>query len=368
MGESTTHHSRSIWRNAEGRVVVLDQQALPHRIEEVVLHLLADAESAIRDMTVRGAPLIGVTAAYGMWLAALEAPEGSGFAESMERAAERLHATRPTAVNLAWALERQMGVVRDSSGRSDAVKRLSAEADAVAEEDVAMCRGIGELGLEIIRELAERKGGGTFNILTHCNAGRLACVEFGTATSPIYHAHRAGLDIHVWVDETRPRLQGGKLTAFELGLEGVPHTVIPDNAAGHLMQRGMVDIAIVGCDRLTRNGDVCNKIGTYTKALAARASNVPFYAALPSSTIDWRIDNWRDIPIEERSDDEVRRIHGVNDGGVSWVDILPEGSPALNIAFDVTPAEYVTGIITERGVSHASEEGLLAMFPAETVS
>lgn len=359
---------RSIWRDENGIVTVLDQQTLPHRIQTVQLLTLEDAATAIRDMTVRGAPLIGVTAGYGMWLAGAGIPDDQDFAEGMKRAAEILHATRPTAVNLAWALERQLQVVQQSASRAEAIAELSREADAITEEDVAMCRSIGEHGLELIAEIAKQKNGERVNVLTHCNAGRLACVEYGTATSPIYHAHEAGIDLHVWVDETRPRLQGGKLTAFELGQAGVPHTVIPDNAAGHLMQRGRVDIAIVGCDRLTRNGDACNKIGTYTKGLAAHTNNVPFYVALPSSTIDWRISDWRDIPIEERSEDEVRYVHGISNGELRSVEIIPSDSPALNVGFDVTPAAYVTGIITERGVCNATEEALTQLFGEEVPS
>ena len=368
MHSDSVPSNRSIWRDANGIVTVLDQQTLPHHIQAVQLLTLDDAAAAIRDMTVRGAPLIGVTAGYGMWLAAAEIPDDQDFEEGMKAAAATLHATRPTAVNLAWALERQLEVVRRSVNRAEAIAELAREADVITEEDVAMCRSIGQHGLELITEIAHRKNGERVNILTHCNAGRLACVEYGTATSPMYHAHNAGIDIHVWVDETRPRLQGGKLTAFELGQAGVPHTVIPDNAAGHIMQRGMVDLAIVGCDRLTRNGDACNKIGTYTKGLAAHTNNVPFYVALPSSTIDWRIADWRDIPIEERSDDEVRYVHGMSDGELRSVEIIPSDSPALNFGFDVTPASYVTGIITERGVCNATEEALIELFGEEISS
>lgn len=356
---------RSIWRDQHGTVIVLDQRFLPHHIRTVELHTLDDAAMAIRDMVVRGAPLIGVTAAYGMWLASREIDDDENFLEGLQRAAETLRATRPTAVNLAWALERQLRIAAETTDRSEAIQELSREADAITEEDVAMCRSIGQHGLELIREIAEHRNGAQVNILTHCNAGRLACVEYGTATSPIYHAHEAGINVHVWVDETRPRLQGGKLTAFELGQAGIPHTVIPDNAAGHVMQRGMVDLVIVGCDRLTRRGDACNKIGTYTKALAARANHVPFYVALPSSTIDWRIADWREIPIEERSEDEIRHVHGISDGKPSSVEIIPSDSPALNFGFDVTPAPFVSGIITERGVCRATEDALAQLFNDE---
>lgn len=355
----------TILRSDDGTpgVSVLDQRLLPFRVEFVPLNSLDDAILAIRDMAVRGAPLIGVTAAYGMWLAAREAPEGTAFEDFMKEAAGRLHATRPTAVNLAWGLERQLRVVAGAADRGDAIDRLLREADRIADEDAEMCRKIGEHGVSLIEGIARRKSGERVNVLTHCNAGRLACVEYGTATSPIYLAHKKGIDLHVWVDETRPRLQGAKLTAFELGERGIPHTVIPDSVAGHVMQRGMVDLAIVGCDRLTRNGDACNKIGTYTKALAAAENGVPFYVALPSSTIDWTIADWKDIPIEERSGDEVRYVQGIAEGKPGAMEILPSTSPVLNFGFDVTPARYVTGIITERGICEANEETLLQLYP-----
>lgn len=356
--------------NGKQFVQVLDQRLLPFSITYVPLNSLEDAAAAIRDMAVRGAPLIGVTAAYGMWLAGREAPEGNDFLEFMHAAAETLRSTRPTAVNLAWGLERQLRIVTEGKERAEVVERLLREADLIAKEDAEMCRSIGEHGVGIIQEIAEKKAGEHVNILTHCNAGRLACVEYGTATAPIYLAHEQGIDLHVWVDETRPRLQGAKLTAFELGERGIPHTVIPDNVAGHLMQRGKVDMAIVGCDRLTRVGDACNKIGTYTKAVLAAHNAIPFYVALPSSTIDWTIADWKDIPIEERTGDEVRYMGGriVGTEALGEVEILPSASSVVNFGFDVTPAHLVTGIITERGLCGASEEELLRLYPEVVAS
>jgi methylthioribose-1-phosphate isomerase len=352
---------RTIWREADGRRVhVIDQTKLPHRFETVALENEAQAARAIRDMIVRGAPLIGVTGAYGLALAAAEDPGDA----AIEAAYARLLETRPTAVNLRWALDRVRAALRAVPAEARAALAY-AEAGRIAEEDVESCAAIGDHGAALIRAAAERAPGRPVNVLTHCNAGWLATVDWGTALAPIYKAARAGIDLHVWVDETRPRNQGASLTAFELLSEGVPHTVIADNAGGHLMQHGMVDLCIVGSDRTTRAGDVCNKIGTYLKALAAHTSNVPFHVALPGSTIDWRIaDGVADIPIEERAPREVTHISGrAPDGGVTEVRVTPEGSPARNWAFDVTPAKYVTGLITERGVCPASEAGLRGLFP-----
>jgi len=357
--------TRTIWCHVDGRtVVVIDQTRLPHAFETLDLTTLEDAAVAIEDMVVRGAPLIGVTAAYGMALALAADPSDAG----MEAAAARLMRTRPTAVNLRWAVGNITEVVGalDPPARADAAY---ARAAAIADEDAAMCSAIGDHGLGIIEEIWEAKGRtGVVNILTHCNAGWLATVEWGTATAPIYKAFEAGIPLHVWVDETRPRNQGASLTAWELGDKGVPHSVIVDNAGGHLMQHGMVDLCIVGSDRTTAHGDVGNKIGTYLKALAARDNGVPFYAALPSSTIDWTLgDGVAGIPIEERDAAEVTSISGMAaDGTVVAVRLTPEGAPARNYAFDVTPARLVTGIITERGVAPASEEGLASLFPGMT--
>ncbi|MCB1534084.1 MAG: S-methyl-5-thioribose-1-phosphate isomerase [Rhodoblastus sp.] len=351
---------RTIWLDVDGRRVhVIDQTLLPHRVQTRVLADSSEAARAIADMIVRGAPLIGVTGAYGLALAVAEDPSDA----AIDAAYEELLATRPTASNLRWALDRLRSVLAQTpigERRSSAY----AEASAIAEEDVVACASIGDHGAGIIKDIFARKGR-RLNILTHCNAGWLATVDWGTALAPIYKAVRAGVDLHVWVDETRPRNQGASLTAFELLGEGVPHTVIADNTGGHLMQHGLVDMCIVGSDRTTRAGDVCNKIGTYLKALAARDNDVPFYAALPTSTIDWRIsDGVSDIPIEQRSAREVTHISGrAADGAIVEVQLTPDGSAARNDAFDVTPARLVTGIITERGVCAATAGGLRALYP-----
>ena len=347
--------------DATGDVAVIDQTRLPFEFELVTLKTVDDAAAAIRDMVVRGAPLIGVTAAYGVALALRAAPDDA----SLHAAIGMLGATRPTAVNLRWALQRMDAVLRPlPPGRR--VERAYAEAAAMADADVEACRRIGRYGLDLLRAIAVRKDGGEpVQVLTHCNAGWLACVDWGTALAPVYAAHDAGIAVHVYVDETRPRGQGALLTAFELGAHGVPHTVVADNAGGHLMQHGRVDVCLVGSDRTTATGDVANKIGTYLKALAAHDNDVPFYVALPSSTIDWRVtDGLTQIPIEERSPDEVTQMTGAGiDGTVMTVRLTPEGSPAANPAFDVTPARLVTALITERGVCAASEAGLLSLFP-----
>jgi methylthioribose-1-phosphate isomerase len=352
---------RTIFRADEaGTVAVIDQTRLPFEFTLRHLHSATDAAIAIRDMTVRGAPLIGVTAAYGVALAMRESPDDA----SLARASAELAATRPTAVNLRWALERMQRVLRDTPPGARAARAYD-EAAAIADEDVAACAAIGRHGLHLIEQVAARKRSEPVQVLTHCNAGWLACVDWGTALAPVYAAHEAGIAVHVWVDETRPRSQGAFLTAFELGAHGVPHTVIADNTGGHLMQHGRVDLCIVGSDRTTATGDVANKIGTYLKALAARDNGVPFYAALPTSTIDWSLtDGVREIPIEERSPLEVTRVRGrAGDGSLADVDVVAPGSPVANPGFDVTPARLVTGIITERGIAAASREGLLALYP-----
>ena len=354
-------HYRTIWPSADGRAVeVIDQTRLPHRFETLTLGTLEAAGHAIRTMQVRGAPLIGATAAYGMALA-MRADAGDA---ALAQAKQLLDAQRPTAVNLRWATERmrRLLVALPPPERATAAW---AEAARICDEDVETCRRIGEHGLPLIRAIAARKRPGErVNVLTHCNAGWIACVDWGTATAPIYMAHDAGIPVHVWVDETRPRNQGASLTAFELGAHGVPHTIVADNAGGHLMQRGEVDICIVGTDRVTRNGDVANKIGTYLKALAAGDNGVPFWVALPHTTIDWTTADGRAIEIEERSADEVLRMTGrLGDGTVATVDIAAPGSPAANPAFDVTPARLVTGFVTERGTSPASAAGLAALYP-----
>ena len=359
---------RTIWVEAGGRGIgVIDQTRLPHRFATRTLTTVDEAADAIGTMVVRGAPLIGVTGAYGLMLALQADPSDAALAAAFDQ----LVATRPTAVNLRWALERvHARVVALPPGERAAAARR--EADAIADEDVAMCEAIGRHGLRILQDLAlarpESRRNQPLRLLTHCNAGWLATVDWGTALAPIYKAHRAGLDLHVWVDETRPRNQGASLTAFELGREGVPHAVIADNAGGHLMQHGLVDAVIVGSDRTTRSGDVCNKIGTYLKALAARDNEVPFYVALPASTIDWSLDDGvASIPIEARSEREVTHIQGWSGSGRSAgeavsVRLVPEGTPAFNPAFDVTPARLVTALITERGVAPASEAGLRVLY------
>ena len=353
---------RTIWLNADGwGVDVIDQRWLPHEFRVATLRSVADAATAIRDMWVRGAPLIGAAAAYGLALAMRDNASDA----ALDEAWEALHATRPTAINLRWALDAVRNGLRPlpPSQRAAAAYAQAAE---IADEDVAINRAMGRNGFEIIRRIAEtKKPGEPVNILTHCNAGWLATVDYGTATAPIYLSIEEGLPVHVYVDETRPRNQGASLTAWELVNQGAPHTLVVDNAGGHLMQHGLVDMVLVGSDRTTANGDVCNKIGTYLKALAARDNGVPFYVALPSPTIDWTVrDGVKEIPIEERNADEVEFVQGRGaDGKVARVRISPEGTRAANPAFDVTPSRLVTGLITERGVAEASPEGLRALFP-----
>jgi methylthioribose-1-phosphate isomerase len=354
-------HFRSIWRERDGwSVGAIDQRRLPH--EFVIARLISceDAAVAIRDMLVRGAPLIGATAAYGMALAMREDASDAG----LKRAYDTLVVARPTAINLKWALDEVTAAVRNRPRAERAAAALK-RAQEIAEEDVAINQAIGRNGLAIIEEIAARRKGARVHVLTHCNAGWLATVDWGTATAPIYMAHDKGIDLHVYADETRPRNQGASLTAWELGKHGVPHTVIPDNTGGHLMQHEMVDLVIVGTDRVTAQGDVCNKIGTYLKALAARDNDVPFYVALPSPTIDFTVsDGVAEIPIEQRDAEEVSMMAGkTNDGRIETVQILPDGSPVANYAFDVTPARLVTGLITERGVLKADRAALAAAFP-----
>lgn len=356
---------RSIWvKGDDDKIIqIIDQRYLPHfrMIHEVTT--TDEAAKVIKEMYVRGAPLIGVTAAYGMYLATLEARESNVGMDYLMAKKDQLFNTRPTAVNLPWALEVCIDAISKGSNADERVKIARETADKIAEDDVEMCRMIGVNGLPLIEEISKKKNGDVVNILTHCNAGWLATVDWGTATSPIYHAFEAGIKIHVWVDETRPRNQG-YLTAWELGNHGVPHTVIVDNTGGHLMQHGMVDMCIVGSDRTTYTGDVANKIGTYLKALAAHDNGVPFYVALPSSTFDWDIrDGIKEIPIETRSEDEITHLQGVVEGNLGKVQGAPTGSPVVNYGFDVTPSKYVTGLITERGVCEANERSILDLFP-----
>ncbi len=352
---------RTIWLADDGETVeIIDQTKLPHLFEIISLSSVSETARAIRTMQVRGAPLIGATAAYGVALAMQAGADDA----ALDDACETLAATRPTAVNLRWALDEMKAQLRPlpKGERRDAAYRRAAE---ICDEDVAINEGIGGNGIDLIRAASEAKGGAPVNILTHCNAGWLATVDWGTATAPIYRAHNEGVPVHVWVDETRPRNQGASLTAWELGHHGVPHTVIVDNAGGHLMQHGEVDLCITGTDRTTATGDVCNKIGTYLKALAAHDNDVPFYIGLPSPTIDWTLsDGVAEIPIEQRDGAEISEMTGrTNDGRIETVTITPDGSGVANYAFDVTPSRLVTGLITERGIAAPSRDGLLDLFP-----
>jgi methylthioribose-1-phosphate isomerase len=353
---------RTIWVERDGESVgVIDQTLLPHRFATVRLNTLADAAHAIKSMQVRGAPLIGATAAYGVWLAL----RGDSSDEKLERACATLLATRPTAINLKWALDEMLAAVRNRS-RNERVAAALKRAQEISDEDIAINLGIGRHGLKLIEAIAAKKRDGErVNVLTHCNAGWLATVDWGTATAPIYLAHDKGFAIHVFADETRPRNQGASLTAWELGRHGVPHTVIPDNTGGHLMQHGLVDMVIVGTDRVTALGDVCNKIGTYLKALAAQDNGVPFYVALPSPTIDFSVsDGLKEVPIEQRGPEEVTTMTGkTKDGRIETVQVVPDGSDVANYAFDVTPARLITGLITERGVIAANRAALAETFP-----
>ena len=353
---------RPIWLDDHAdSVKIIDQRRLPHELRILDLTDPSDAVRAIKEMCVRGAPLIGVTAAYGVYLAART---HNGDLTAVARSCRALKEARPTAVNLAWAVDRVFAALSTASAADGRVAVARSEAAAIAEEEVDRCRRIGEHGVELIAAVGRTREDQPVNVLTHCNAGWLACVEYGTATAPIYAAHERGLPIHVWVDETRPLNQGSRLTAWELLQSGVPHTVIADNTGGHLMQHGMVDMVIVGTDRTTYTGDVANKIGTYLKALAARDNGIPFYVALPSSTFDWQIrDGLRGIPVESRHPDEMRYVQGADGRTLRSVLVPPEESPAINYAFDVTPARLVTGFITERGICRATETDIRRLFP-----
>ncbi|MGB0432039.1 MAG: S-methyl-5-thioribose-1-phosphate isomerase [Bacteroidia bacterium] len=356
---------RSIWikESEQPFIQIIDQRFLPHQSKVNDLKSTRDCERAIMDMEVRGAPLIGVTAAFGMYFAAIESLKHNDGETCLKKKAGFLKQTRPTAVNLMWAVNHQMALAQKHGFNKSLPTVLWHNAVKIMQEDVEVCRKIGEYGLDLIKQIADNKNGEPVNILTHCNAGSLAVVEWGTATAPIYQAHLQGINVHVWVDETRPRNQGANLTAYELGLANVPHTLIVDNAGGHLMQHGKVDICFVGTDRVTKTGDVANKIGTYLKALAANDNNVPFYVCLPSSTIDWNIsDGLNEIEIEQRTDDEIRFMQGKHNGEIKQVLICPESTRGYNIGFDVTPAKLVTGLITERGICSPSEKGLASLF------
>ncbi|MBZ0274805.1 MAG: S-methyl-5-thioribose-1-phosphate isomerase [Anaerolineae bacterium] len=366
-------HYRTIWLNPDDPTVVqiIDQHLLPHEFVVLDLKTVDDIAHAIQAMIVRGAGLIGATAGYGMYIAALTAPRADreSFLAFIDSAGKKLKATRPTAVNLAWAVDRQREALRQVESIDEMIACARETANRIADEDAEFCRSIGEHGVKLIQLIAERKPGETVNILTHCNAGWLAFVDYGSATAPIYAAHEIGIPVHVWVDETRPRNQGARLTAWELGEHGVPHTIIADNAGGHLMQHGLVDLCIVGSDRTTYTGDVANKIGTYLKALAAKDNGVPFYVALPSSTFDWEMrDGVHDIPIEQRDPAEVKCIDGqTEDGNIETVLLTPKHSPAANYGFDVTPARLVTGLITERGVVAPNETEILNLYPEKRI-
>jgi methylthioribose-1-phosphate isomerase len=364
-------HFRTIWLKPDDEAVVqlIDQRYLPHCFVIEEIRTVEQMATAIREMHVRGAGLIGASAGYGMYLGAIDAaarPAVAGVDEQLTRAAAQLKATRPTAVNLSWAVERQLRNIAKGKNVTEKVALALRTARSIADEDAEHCRMIGQHGLELIRQITRKKAGKRMNVLTHCNAGWLAFVDYGSATAPIYAAHDSGLPVHVWVAETRPRNQGSKLTAWELGEHGVPHTIIADSAAGHLMQRGVVDLVLVGTDRTTLSGDVANKIGTYLKALAAKDNNVPFYVALPSSSFDWNLrDGLKEIPIEERSAEEVKQAEGWFEGEQVQVCVAPKESPAANYGFDVTPGHLVTGLITERGVCEANEQSIRALFPEQ---
>jgi methylthioribose-1-phosphate isomerase len=347
---------RTIWFE-KNIVKIIDQTKLPHQFIIKDLKTVQDTINAIKTMEVRGAPLIGATAAYGLVLSIVEKNDLS----FLKKSSENLILSRPTAINLKWAVDRMMQKL-SGVNNNDILKLALEEAKVIVDEDIDFCKNIGLNGLKIIEKISEKKKD-TVNILTHCNAGWLATIDWGTATSPIYHAHKKGIKVHVWVDETRPRNQGANLTSYELNEEGIPNTIIADNTGGILMQRGQVDMCIVGTDRTLFNGDVCNKIGTYLKALAAKDNNVPFYVALPSSTIDWNIKDHKDIPIEERNSEELSHVEGLDkDNKLQKILIYPQKSKVMNLAFDVTPAKYVTGLITEKGVCEASEQGLKGLF------
>ncbi len=360
------HHFRTIWPDPENKqnIRIIDQRQLPHQFVIETLACLDDSIKAIKDMHVRGAGLIGATAGFGMYLAAINAPDHA-VNENLEQAAILLNRSRPTARNLGWAVARVLTAVKKIDGEAEKKQAAYNTACEIADEDAAFCKQIGVHGLELIAAISREKNGEPVNILTHCNAGWLAFVDYGSATAPIYAARDAGIAVHVWVDETRPWNQGAKLTAWELQQEGIANTLITDNTGGHLMQNGMVDMVIVGSDRTTCTGDVANKIGTYLKALAAHDNNIPFYVALPSSTFDWELEHGAKIPIEQRSGDEITSISGMNDttGKIASIRLVAIGTQAVNYSFDVTPARLISGLITERGIVQANKEAIHALFP-----
>ncbi|MCD6180686.1 MAG: S-methyl-5-thioribose-1-phosphate isomerase [Bacteroidales bacterium] len=355
-------HYRTIWLNPDNKksIQIIDQRKLPFYFEIETISTVKEMCIAIKDMHLRGAGLIGAAGAYGMYLASIEAQNETNFIEAIEKSASLLKATRPTAVNLTWAVDLMLKNIGTDKNIQNALK----SAEAIANQDAEACRLIGEHGLSLIREISYKKNGETVNILTHCNAGWLAFVDYGSATAPIYAAFDKDIDVHVWVDETRPRNQGARLTSWELEQHGIKHTVIPDNTGGYLMQKGMVDLVIVGSDRTTKTGDVANKIGTYLKALAAKDNDIPFYVALPSSTIDWKMeDGLKEIPIEKRNQQEISHIEGVYKDKIVEVMITPERNVGGNYGFDITPARLVSGLITERGICKADKESILNLYP-----
>ena len=359
-------HFRTIWVSESDNqcIQIIDQRSLPHQFIIEDIRTVDQMGTAIRDMHVRGAGLIGAAAGFGMYLAVLQAAKSTDFDLDLKKSADFLLSTRPTAVNLAFAVEKQLKAIAQGQNFLQKINIAFQLAQDIADQDAKFCMELGVYGKDLIADIALAKQGQTVNILTHCNAGWLAFVDHGSATAPIYAAHDAGIKVHVWVDETRPRNQGARLTAWELQQHGVPYTVIPDNTGGHLMQHGLVDMVITGTDRTTFTGDVCNKIGTYLKALAAKDNDIPFYVALPSSSFDWNIrSGLTQIPIEQRNAEEVKYIQGLTDKGIQKVLLTPQDAPAANYAFDVTPARLVTGLITERGVCAASEAGIAALFP-----
>jgi len=359
-------HYRTIWvKEGDEKIIqIIDQRNLPHEFIIEDLTSVDDFANAIKDMHVRGAGLIGATAGYGVYIATLEAKDSDDFDKTLKDYCEKLIATRPTATNLKWAVDRQLNNIEKEGSLDEKIKVALKTANEIADEDAEFCKRLGEHGVKIIENISRKKNNEPVNILTHCNAGWLAFVDYGSATAPIYEAFNKGIKVHVWVDETRPRNQGARLTAWELNGHGVPHTVIPDNVGGHLMQHGMVDMVIVGTDRTTHTGDVANKIGTYLKALAAKDNGVPFYVALPSSTFDWDIkDGVKEIPIEQRGDEEVKYARGFNEGEIKEVLLTPENSKTANYAFDVTPARLITGLITERGICAPDEKSVLELYP-----
>jgi methylthioribose-1-phosphate isomerase len=359
-------HYKTIWLKDNHTIQVIDQRKLPFYFEIKDLMSVEDTYNAIKQMVVRGAPLIGVTASFGMYLAALENQNNDKWLSRIEEAGDYLKSSRPTAVNLSFAVDQQLNRLKKLNSSEKAIEIARKTAMELSDAETENCRRIGEYGLPLIREIAKRKKGEPVNILTHCNAGWLACIDYGTATAPIYMAHDQGIDLHIWVDETRPRNQGARLTAWELGEHGIKHTVIPDNTGGLLMQRGMIDMVITGSDRTAANGDVANKIGTYLKALAAYDNNIPFYVALPLSSIDLNIeDGVKDIPIEQRDKTEITHLEGISDQGIQKISITPENSNVANYGFDITPAKYVNSIITDKGVCKPNKEEIKKLFDNE---